>query len=598
MFAFTWSDRKSWTDSRRDEIPPSPYDDSHVQTMGLLYWEEHCVECAVPDCYTHCRLYVPREDGRCKRFTFGIYPAPDTRDRHAPLAEIQFERWGKLESVFPVNPRLVSINEIKRLFRAIEFGDRLVLACGRFLARIDRRMMLVRGYHHFLGRWLRKMGACATGRGSYAVLADIFSLEDETTNFQLEIVGQEVYYRRAIPLAPGWNRTLCTGICLEATGDPLTKIRFWPEHAQRARIAIQYLDIVPDEVVVKQSPAAQIKCVAWDLDETLWDGIIGDVGPHGVAVRKQMLDCIEWLDERGVLQTIVSKNEYDTAWEKITELGLAEYFLYPAINWGPKSESLRRIARELNIDLDTFAVIDDSAHERAEIASVLPQVRTFHPEAVTTGALQSLDAFPQVVTAISKLRRRSYRSEMQRKECRMHFSGTNDEFLATLHMTMRIFTPTSEELARCYELVQRSNQFNMSGRRYTEEEFTTFCTSAGVRPWAFAVSDRFGESGIVGFAAVEMTGDQPHLTEFVMSCRVAMKRVDETFLRWLARLLQSEGWRVLRATLTCTARNKPLRDVFATLPFRTHNIQDPVISLEMSLQGEITVPSIVEIDTT
>ena len=139
-----------------------------------------------------------------------------------------------------------------------------------------------------------------------------------------------------------------------------------------------------DNQLEETLPAKKIKCVCWDLDNTLWNGVIGDDGTDGVIVNNKIIDLINEFDKKGILQTITSKNEYEIAWSKIKQLGLDKFFLYPAINWGPKSESIKQIAKELNIGIDTFALIDDSEWEREEVSSNCPQVRVYHPDKIIT----------------------------------------------------------------------------------------------------------------------------------------------------------------------------------------------------------------------
>lgn len=118
----------------------------------------------------------------------------------------------------------------------------------------------------------------------------------------------------------------------------------------------------------------KIKCVVWDLDNTLWNGILSE--GDDVKLRDGVIDIIKALDERGILQSIASKNEFSDAYAKLEEMGIAEYFLYPQINWNPKSESVKNISKNLNLALDTFAFIDDSPFEREEVKSADEKILT------------------------------------------------------------------------------------------------------------------------------------------------------------------------------------------------------------------------------
>ena len=114
----------------------------------------------------------------------------------------------------------------------------------------------------------------------------------------------------------------------------------------------------------------EVKCLVWDLDNTVWDGVLleGD----SVRLRHEVRHVICTLDERGILQSIASRNDYDEAMAKLEELSLAEYFVYAQISWGPKSTSLQNIVQRLNIGADSVAFIDDDPFERDEVAASVP----------------------------------------------------------------------------------------------------------------------------------------------------------------------------------------------------------------------------------
>ncbi len=126
-------------------------------------------------------------------------------------------------------------------------------------------------------------------------------------------------------------------------------------------------------------PATYVKCVAWDLDDTLWNGILAEDGIEGLALREGALEAVRALDRRGILQTVISKNDEGPALEAMERLGIAEFMLRPAISWEPKSVGVRRVARDLGIGTDTFLFLDDSPFERAEVEQMHPEVRTREP---------------------------------------------------------------------------------------------------------------------------------------------------------------------------------------------------------------------------
>ena len=138
-----------------------------------------------------------------------------------------------------------------------------------------------------------------------------------------------------------------------------------------------------------------VKCLVWDLDNTLWRGTL--LEDNDVRLPDEIRDVIVALDSRGILQSIASKNDYDMAWQRVEELGIAEYFVHPQIGWGRKSDSVRQIAEQLNFAINTIAFVDDQAAERAEVGYGAPEVRCYFAEEATS--LPGLPEFsPDVVT--------------------------------------------------------------------------------------------------------------------------------------------------------------------------------------------------------
>jgi FkbH-like protein len=147
---------------------------------------------------------------------------------------------------------------------------------------------------------------------------------------------------------------------------------------------------------------------------------------------------------------------------------------------------------------------------------------------------------------------------------------------------MRLFVPSDPaEIARCHELIQRSNQLNLSKRAYDRDEFAELVATPGIVPLAVECRDRFGDYGIVGFASVDERPDVPLLRDFALSCRVAQKRVEHTFFSWLGRREDARGHARVRAELVRTSRNGPLVRVFDELPFEPVASADERTLMEM-----------------
>lgn len=592
MYQLTWRDEKLW--GKKDEVLDSPPLDRVAEKAALLLWVEHCVECAVPYCYSSCPLYVERRDKKCARFAYGIYPNPNFSGLYSYGADITFRRWGKLESYWPGTPKLFYLKHLTTLATISKKLEDLVTTVAELFKSISPSRRLNGILIYLRGHWVKwSQQTSKKSETPDALYIKFFSPNSENHTLQLEITYSEPVYRTSLSAKPGWNEHVIPFKELPTETGNTGSIRLWPSGDAEIRLIFTWLDLVAWKETLSEKPADKVKCVAWDLDNTLWDGVIGDDGFDGITVHPQMIQLIKDLDTRGILQTIVSKNDYETAWAKIEALEIAEYFIYPAIHWGRKSESLRMIANELNINIDTFAVIDDSAYERDEVSKAFPQVRVYDAEDVSS--LLSRNEFDVPVTEVSRNRRQTYVAESGRKTIQASWGNDFEGFLRGCEMVMTISRPQGPAKTRCLELLQRSNQFNLSGRRYSEDEFNGLLENENYECFSFEVSDKFGDHGIIAFTASNIERKTPVIADFVMSCRVAQKMVDETILWWYACRVQERGAKSLQASLNTTDRNRPLREVFDALPFKEKSSNGTKRLLECNFDTTVSIPTVITI---
>ncbi len=576
MYELDWKNEARWAAEAELATYTSQLSRGDVEATLLLRWEEHCVECAMPDCYTVCPLYGRRGDGACARFEYGIYPHPGVKGLFDHGADVRFKRWGTILSHLYFGKALTPA-----VHRRLATGDRVA---GRVL---PAAFGAVRGRQPGPGRMnfhrdrlLRELPIVGPEAFDEFVL-ECVSPDPEPFRLVLEHhEGGRVRFRHAFDIQPGQNFHTLPASVFGDVGQPTEGwVQLQPERDGESRLIFSWLDFVrytpsrrpaspaAPTPAVADVPAEKVKCVAWDLDNTLWGGTLVERATEGCELRPGVLELIDRLDERGIVQTVVSKNDHDEAWAEVTRLGLADWFVYPAINWGRKSENLKQVARSLNIGLDTVAFIDDSPFERAEVREALPMVRVYSED----GLAELLDR-PELdvpVTSMSRQRRLSYLNEMQRERVQESFGDDYLAFLRSCELRTRVFVPGDDgEVERCRELVARSNQLNLAKRSYTPEQFATLVQTPGVLPLAVACEDRFGDYGIVGFVCVDERGDAPLVRDLVLSCRVAQKRIEHTILGWLAQREGEAGGERIQAELVRTARNGPLQRVFDELPFR------------------------------
>lgn len=273
-----------------------------------------------------------------------------------------------------------------------------------------------------------------------------------------------------------------------------------------------------------------VKCLVWDLDNTLWRGTLSE--GDDCLLAPGVAELIETLDARGILQSVASKNDHDLAWARLEELGLARYFVLPQIGWWPKSESVRAIAEELKFAEGTIAFVDDQPAERAEVAFHLPRVRCYTAEQVAE--LAGLDEFtPATVTEDSRRRREMYQAGFRREAARTGFGGPDEQFVRSLELVMRIERAAPEQLARVEELTLRTSQMNATGVHYSDGDLRALIDDPAHEVLVVSMSDKFGPHGAVGVVLLA-TGDRAwHLKLLATSCRVVSFGAGATILRWL-----------------------------------------------------------------
>jgi len=296
----------------------------------------------------------------------------------------------------------------------------------------------------------------------------------------------------------------------------------------------------------------KIKCLVWDLDNTLWDGTLTE--DDNVTLFPKVAEIVKALDERGILQSIASKNDHDVAMAKLKEFNLDHYFIYPQISWNSKAESITNIAETINIGIDTLAFIDDRRTEREEVKFVHSDVLTL--DALEYTNLLEMDALmPRFVTADSKNRRSMYQNDIVRNQEEEEFTGSNKEFLETLDMKLTISAVKEEDLKRVEELTVRTNQLNSTGYTYSYDELTGFIDSEDHVFLTVHLKDRFGDYGKVGLCLLEEDGESLKLKLLLMSCRVMSKGIGATMLTHIIRIAESKKKRLF-AEFLHTDRNR------------------------------------------
>jgi FkbH-like protein len=343
-----------------------------------------------------------------------------------------------------------------------------------------------------------------------------------------------------------------------------------------------------------QLPRQPVKCVIWDLDNTLWPGIAAEEPGDGLfEPDPRMLEIIDALESRGIISSVASRNDPSLGKQLLAQPALAGRVVAPQVGWEPKSVAVKRIAERLNIGLDTVAFVDDSPFERAEVAYMLPSVLVLAPEEVPP-ALDTPAFNPQRLTAEGAHRADMYRAEERRREAEEAFAGSRADFMGWCEMRLFIACAVANDLPRIAELTERTHQLNSTGRHYSPAELRERIESSRWLVPVASLTDRFGDYGLIGAAVVDCEPPGPRgggvwLAELVMlSCRVEGRGIPAALLRWIMLRARDAGMGGLRAVYRVDERNLPMRLLFRQMGFEVIGKgQDGLVLAARDLSGEL-----------
>lgn len=352
------------------------------------------------------------------------------------------------------------------------------------------------------------------------------------------------------------------------------------------------------------------KLIVVDLDDTLWGGIVGDVGWEGlrlgghdfvgeahVEFQRQLVA----LTRRGIALAVVSKNEESIALEAMRShsemLIRPEQLAAYRINWRDKAANIVEIAQELNLGLQSVVFLDDNRVERGRVREALPEVLVPEWPADPTlypMALASLRCFDSPrISAEDRERNAMYATERVRTAERSQFSSL-DSWLEDLGVRVQFERLSQGNIARATQLLNKTNQLNLRTRRLSEVEFLRWSQEAGNEVWTASVSDRFGDSGLTGLVAISVDGETARVEDFVLSCRVMGRRVEDAMTWVAATRARAGGATTLVAEILPTKKNMPTRRYLDESAFA--RVESSTDTYTERLDSAVTPPAAVTIE--
>ena len=329
------------------------------------------------------------------------------------------------------------------------------------------------------------------------------------------------------------------------------------------------------------------KCIVLDLDNTLWGGVIGEdgfdniklgdnpVGRSFVEFQKRLLA----LNKRGIILAINSKNNFDDAMEVIQKhpnmILKEEDFACVKINWDDKVVNLQKIAEELNIGLDSMVFFDDDPLNQEYVKNSLPGI-------LVVDLPKDSSQYPQIITEMKEFdvlkiteedtkRNDMYFEQKKRKEFEDQV-GNYGEFLKQMNIEVEIKKADSFSIPRISQLTLKTNQFNLTTKRYHEEEVSKFSSSDDKIIECVQVSDKFGDNGITGTYIVEKKNIEEWIIDtFLLSCRIMGRGVEEIMINQIIENARLSGVKRIKGEFIPTAKNKPAENFYKKLGFKKEN---------------------------
>ena len=368
-------------------------------------------------------------------------------------------------------------------------------------------------------------------------------------------------------------------------------LRKWRNPSQYAsyKFAVDY-DVMPEvslslAKIVRAVLGKSKKCLALDLDNTLWGGVIGDDGVENIKIGHETpaaeaytvwQEYVLRLKERGIILAVCSKNEEDIAKSGFSHpdsvLKVSDFASFKA-NWLPKNENIVAISKEINIGLDSIVFIDDNPAEREIVRKALPEVAAPEVDGADVfsyiRAIEEAGYFETVAVSADDLQRnKNYQANKERQELSAN-SASYDDFLKSLNMTAEIAEFKPVYFDRIAQLTNKTNQFNLTTRRYTRTEIESMAYDSRYITLYGRLKDKFGDNGLISVVVGEKREDELHILLWLMSCRVLKRGMEENMLDALAKKAKEKGCSKIIGYYYPTKKNKMVEDMYANFGFNS-----------------------------
>lgn len=363
--------------------------------------------------------------------------------------------------------------------------------------------------------------------------------------------------------------------------------------------------------IIKAIYGKNKKAIALDLDNTLWGGVIGDDGLDGIVIGTEtgegeayvnFQNYIKVLKDIGIILTIASKNEYENAVSGLQHhdmiLHKDDFYVIKA-NWEPKFINIRESAKEINIGEDSFVFIDDNPAEREIVKNSIDGIAVPDLTKKIEDYIYYIDKngyFEFLTLSEEDLKRNNYYNENKKRETIKAQYSNYDDYLESLEMTAEIDTIKDVHLDRIYKLINKTNQFNLTTKRYTLEEVKNMSKEDDTIIIYGRLQDKFGDNGLVSVIIGKKNGMQTlDIDLWIMSCRVLKRDLEKAMLDELVSMCQKKKIQYIKGTYIPTKKNMMVKEHYTSLGFELINEENETTTWLLDIDNYTNKNKIIKI---
>ncbi len=567
-------------------IPPSNGELQRVlrssnSSLYPLVWEDHCTECAVPDCYSNCLLYRPIDKGKCSRLEI---------DTSIGLRTINVRplTWSKIEARLAYIPlSLIAWERLTSFYaRAVNaLPDFSNFNLAKLFSRVFVKTTVLLGTRHYSVSHSKPRGILflyGRMKSDVSYPMRIRASADSEVHSSVQLHGSKGEFGETF-LVPIANLDI-----LNPNNTPLISIDFGGVEFQQS-LGIEELIVFSRSEFSHIPEFGPLKCVFWDLDNTLWSGVLLEKSDEAhLSIYPGIREILGVLNRSGVVNIVISKNDKDLVDEALKKTYLSNFFLDVRANWEPKSTNIKRALADLNLTTSGCVFVDDSTFERSEVASN-------YPEMLVLDSVNFLDLYfmirKEASTQESISRNVMYKEEAVRRQDAALFPDYL-HFLRNAELQIK-FDSMSNSMDRAFELMSRSNQLNISGHRPSRLEFETYLSTINLHCFVARLSDRYGDYGTVAVFIARLDGCNLVIQNLAISCRAMSRFVELAIFRFLTNYFGKKRLERIVVDFKKTSRNGPIFESLSNLGF-VETLDglvlvepDTLFGLEMPLNFEV-----------